>query len=199
MRLRLGEKTDLNEQRKTKWVDTESLDHFLDPEDETKTVEGYPAPKRVYIKAKLKPKKIHRPNLMVSSNPVKRYDLAEEILVNLPSNFEIITMSNIIYLDVPLYISACDALLITSDSEGSPNIVRECLALNRPIFSYDVGDVKKYLELTKNSKIIPKDTQKAASIIQYQLNMQIIENTRISMRYLLSNELILSELISIYE
>lgn len=65
-------KTDLNEQRKTKWVDTESLDHFLDPEDETKTVEGYPAPKRVYIKARVKPKKPKRPNMMVSSNPVKR-------------------------------------------------------------------------------------------------------------------------------
>lgn len=65
-------KTDINEQRKTKWVDTESLEHFLDPEDESKTVEGYPAPKRVYIKARLKPKKPKRANLMVSSNPVKR-------------------------------------------------------------------------------------------------------------------------------
>ncbi len=65
-------KTDINEQRKTQWVDTESLEHFLDPNDETKTVEGYPAPKRVYIKAKLKPKKPRRPVLMESSNPVKR-------------------------------------------------------------------------------------------------------------------------------
>ena len=40
-----------NEQRKTEWIETQSLEDFLDPEDETKTVEGYPAPKRVYIKA----------------------------------------------------------------------------------------------------------------------------------------------------
>ena len=44
--------TDLNEQRKTEWIETQSLEDFLDPEDPTKTVEGYPAPKRVYIKAK---------------------------------------------------------------------------------------------------------------------------------------------------
>ena len=44
--------TDLNEQRKTEWIDTQSLEDFLDPNDPTKTVEGYPAPKRVYIKAK---------------------------------------------------------------------------------------------------------------------------------------------------
>jgi len=43
--------TEHNEQRKTEWIDTQSLEDFLDPNDETKTVEGYPAPKRVYIKA----------------------------------------------------------------------------------------------------------------------------------------------------
>ena len=45
-------KTKLEEQRKTEWINTESLDDFLDNEDDSKTVEGYPAPKRVYIKAK---------------------------------------------------------------------------------------------------------------------------------------------------
>jgi tRNA (mo5U34)-methyltransferase len=43
--------TEANEQRKTEWIDTQSLEDFLDPNDPTKTVEGYPAPKRVYIKA----------------------------------------------------------------------------------------------------------------------------------------------------
>ena len=44
-------KTDLTEQRKTEWINTQSLEDFLDPNDPEKTVEGYPAPKRVYIKA----------------------------------------------------------------------------------------------------------------------------------------------------
>ena len=44
-------KTELNEQRKTEWIASQSLDDFLDPHDQSKTVEGYPAPKRVYIKA----------------------------------------------------------------------------------------------------------------------------------------------------
>ena len=43
--------TEHHEQRKTEWIDTQSLEDFLDPDDPTKTVEGYPAPKRVYIKA----------------------------------------------------------------------------------------------------------------------------------------------------
>ena len=44
-------KTDLNEQRKTEWINSQSLNDFLDPNNPDLTVEGYPAPKRVYIKA----------------------------------------------------------------------------------------------------------------------------------------------------
>ncbi|WP_353662370.1 tRNA 5-methoxyuridine(34)/uridine 5-oxyacetic acid(34) synthase CmoB [Hydrogenimonas sp. SS33] len=44
-------RTGIDEQRKTPWIDGESLEDFLDPEDPAKTVEGYPAPRRVYIKA----------------------------------------------------------------------------------------------------------------------------------------------------
>ena len=40
------------EQRKTTWSFDESLEDFLDPNDSSKTVEGYPAPKRVYVKAR---------------------------------------------------------------------------------------------------------------------------------------------------
>jgi len=45
-------KTEHEEQRKTEWINTQSLTDFLDKEDQNKTVEGYPAPKRVYLKAK---------------------------------------------------------------------------------------------------------------------------------------------------
>lgn len=38
--------TTLDEQRKTSWVNTQSLDDFLDPNDPSRTVEGYPAPLR---------------------------------------------------------------------------------------------------------------------------------------------------------
>lgn len=44
--------TTTDEQRATIWSFDESLENFLDPNDNSKTVEGYPAPKRVYIKAR---------------------------------------------------------------------------------------------------------------------------------------------------
>ncbi|MBT7261584.1 MAG: tRNA 5-methoxyuridine(34)/uridine 5-oxyacetic acid(34) synthase CmoB [Desulfobacula sp.] len=39
-------KTSIEEQRKTRWIQTETLKDFLDPNDPDKTVEGYPAPVR---------------------------------------------------------------------------------------------------------------------------------------------------------
>ncbi|MCR2063871.1 tRNA 5-methoxyuridine(34)/uridine 5-oxyacetic acid(34) synthase CmoB [Campylobacter helveticus] len=43
-------KTDKKEQRKTVWIDSYSLENFLDPKDENLTCEGYEAPKRVYVR-----------------------------------------------------------------------------------------------------------------------------------------------------
>ena len=44
--------TSTGEQRSTEWMTFESLSDFLDPADPSKTVEGYPAPKRAVVVAR---------------------------------------------------------------------------------------------------------------------------------------------------
>ena len=44
--------TTLEEQRRTDWMITESLAEFLDPNDSSKTIEGYPAPTRAVLIAR---------------------------------------------------------------------------------------------------------------------------------------------------
>jgi len=46
--------TTAEEQRKTEWMTFESLSDFLDPDDPTRTIEGYPAPVRAILIAKPK-------------------------------------------------------------------------------------------------------------------------------------------------
>ena len=41
--------TSIEEQRKTDWMTFDSLENFLDPNDNNKTIEGYPAPKRATL------------------------------------------------------------------------------------------------------------------------------------------------------
>jgi len=43
--------TTLDEQRSTEWMTYQSLADFLDPNDRTLTLEGYPAPRRAVILA----------------------------------------------------------------------------------------------------------------------------------------------------
>ena len=61
---------------------------------------------------------------------------------------------------IPLYINAADVVIMSSFSEGSPNVVKETMACNIPVVSVDVGDVKEVIAKTKGcylSKYDPKD------------------------------------------
>lgn len=48
--------TTVDEQRSTEWMTFQSLKDFLNPDDPTRTIEGYPAPVRAILKAKRKPR-----------------------------------------------------------------------------------------------------------------------------------------------
>ncbi|MBI4002211.1 MAG: glycosyltransferase [Nitrospira defluvii] len=58
---------------------------------------------------------------------------------------------------IPFYLNAADCLLMTSDWEGSPNIVKEAIACNLPVVSVDVGDVKERLAHVRPSRIVGRD------------------------------------------
>lgn len=48
--------------------------------------------------------------------------------------------------EVPTWMNASDALLLTSAHEGSPTVVKEALACGVPVVSLDVGDVAERIE-----------------------------------------------------
>ena len=76
-------------------------------------------------------------------NPVKRYGAARAAVERLDNRYgaELISAGGIEPHLMPLYMNACDVLLLTSAHEGSPNVVKEALACNLPVVSTDVGDV----------------------------------------------------------
>ena len=78
-------------------------------------------------------------------NPIKRYDKFQAILKELhkkDERFEELIMTGVSRDIVPLYFSAGEFLLLTSDHEGSPNAVKEAMACNLAVVSTDVGNVK---------------------------------------------------------
>ena len=77
-------------------------------------------------------------------NRRKRYDLAVQACKYAGQSYdlELVVLTGKPSHEVPLYMNACDVLLLTSTNEGSSNVVKEALACNLPIVSVDVGDVR---------------------------------------------------------
>jgi glycosyltransferase involved in cell wall biosynthesis len=85
---------------------------------------------------------------------VKNFQLLEKAMCLIKCEAELLTPFPIAIHDVPMYMSACDVLVLTSLSEGSPNVIKEALACNLPIVSTKVGDVKKTIANTRNCYLI---------------------------------------------
>ena len=99
----------------------------------------------------------------------KRHDLAQaavERLRNEGMNIELHLLFGMKHSDVPIWLNASNALLLTSIHEGSPNIVKEALACNIPVVSTDVGDVRERLHGIQGCYLILPDSQDVAEKIR---------------------------------
>ena len=66
--------------------------------------------------------------------------------------------------EVVRYMSAADALILTSVSEGSPNVIKEAMACNCPIVTTDVGDVRERLEGLEGCYVADGDSMDRDSV-----------------------------------
>jgi glycosyltransferase involved in cell wall biosynthesis len=84
-----------------------------------------------------------------SGDPVKRPWLASaavEVLNGAGVRAELHSLRGVSNAEVPVWMNASDALLLTSVHEGSPTVVKEALACGVPVVSVDVGDVAERIE-----------------------------------------------------
>jgi len=80
-------------------------------------------------------------------NQVKNAPLAKEAVAFLQDEkLELLELKGYTREEVTLLMCAADAFLMTSFSEGSPQVVKEAMACGCPIVSVDVGDVKERMD-----------------------------------------------------
>lgn len=64
---------------------------------------------------------------------------------------------------MPDHYRAADCILVTSDWEGSPNVVKEALCCDVPVVSVDVGDVAHWLRVAPGCRLVPRDPEGIAA------------------------------------
>ena len=82
-------------------------------------------------------------------NAVKDPELAKQAINELKNegvNAELVELKGYNRDQVNALMYSCDAFLMTSKTEGSPQVIKEAMACGCPIVSVDVGDVKERVE-----------------------------------------------------
>jgi glycosyltransferase involved in cell wall biosynthesis len=100
-----------------------------------------------------------------SGTPTKRFWLAQAAVeeaqrAGVPA--ELHRLERVKHADVPLWLNASDCLILTSEHEGSPNIVKEALACGVPVVSVDVGDVAERIDGISGCHICSADPRNLA-------------------------------------
>lgn len=113
-----------------------------------------------------------RPYLLFAAKPenaVKNYPLARaaaEALAARGLPAELLAIFKEPQERLALYMSACDALVFPSFSEGSPNVVKQAMACNLPIVATDVGDVAEVIGGTQGCYVCEPRAEEFAARLQ---------------------------------
>lgn len=102
---------------------------------------------------------------------VKNYPLAKKAMDYSKKDIHLIELIGYNRVEVRNLLNAVDFLLMTSISEGSPQIIKEAMACNCPIITTDVGDTKKIIGDTEGCFVTSFDPgeigEKIDEVIQF--------------------------------
>ncbi len=134
-------------------------------------------------------------------DPIKRLDLAERAIDELKGDFpdaQLLILNHVPFDLVPLYLNAAEALLVTSDKEGSPNIVKEAIACNLPVVSVDVGDVPEMISGLKHCNIAERDPRSLSAALKHALLRSGGENGREIKKVVIDNDRLCRAILDVY-
>ena len=136
-------------------------------------------------------------------NNVKDPQLAKqtiEILSQVLDGVNLIELKGYTREEVAILMHSCNALLMTSKTEGSPQVIKEAMACGCPIVSVDVGDVAERIEGVDGCSVVK--SREPAAIAGALKHAILYEGRTIGRKKIiemgLSNEQVVIQLVDIY-
>ena len=126
------------------------------------------------LKMKLDEKKKYVLFFFFFDNAVKNAPLAKEtVSLMQDDNVELLELKGYSRDEVTLLMCAADAFLMTSFTEGSPQVIKEALACGCSIVSVDVGDVKEQVDGVEGCYVaLTRDPQALTVLLQKAFDFQ---------------------------
>jgi glycosyltransferase involved in cell wall biosynthesis len=132
-------------------------------------------------------------------NRVKNAPLAQEAMRLVPEA-TLLELRGYTRSQVATLMQAVDAFLMTSFTEGSPQVIKEAMACGCPIVSVDVGDVKELIYDVDGCWVVTRDPAAIADGIKSAFAFgQRTEGIGIIVEKGLTNNLITPNLIKVYK
>jgi len=137
------------------------------------------------------------------ANPRKGFGLAQAAVhvaeQHLGESLELVPLWGVKPDQVATYMNACDAMLMTSLIEGSPNVVKEALACDANVIGVPVGDVHEMLGGVEGCCCTSRDASEIGSALVRVLGAARQSNGRDVLRQRgLSLEGVAQKIISVY-
>jgi teichuronic acid biosynthesis glycosyltransferase TuaC len=108
--------------------------------------------------------------LFNANNPaLKRLDIAQAVVQQLNAQGMSVRLEvlrgGIDPDHMPVLMNGADALLLCSDQEGSPTMVKEAMGCNLPVVSSDVGDVRQRLRDVRPGAVVEQEVDALAKAL----------------------------------
>ncbi len=83
---------------------------------------------------------------------------------------DLLLAQDVKHVEIPAYMNAADVLVLVSEAEGSPMVIKEAMGCNLPIVAGDMGDIRQVIEGIEGCALCDKSVEGTVEAVRQALH-----------------------------